>query len=441
MASFPAQREAGAPAFERLYRRHVRDVHRYAVAMVPNSADAEDVVQTTFLNAFRALEQGQRPQRPLSWLMAIAHNVCRQRFRQQACRPTEVPLSDDVAAPAAEDAVSAEDIRRALSQLGFNQRTALVMRELEGRTYTEIAERLELSHGAVETLLFRARRALREQLEVLTCREAGLAIARQLDGVLPRHERGSLRAHLRSCSECTALARRIRGQRSAIKTLGMWPLPASLATFSASGSGVVAGIGARAVLLKVAGAATAMLVAGGGGYEAVRTLSPSHPRPRPASTPTPAVVPEARTTAALPVRLPAAISRHVHAHSKPAAQVRIPAPRTVSTGSSSAAVAPAYDVGRRPNGAHGASRQTPEGTDSGRPQPSQSHDRPAEPGNGSGTAASTPAASRPEPGQASSCTETHAADLPVCPSQTAAVVTTPVPPDRQPVPPPVPVGK
>src|SRR5205807_5460837 len=137
-----------------------------------------------------------------------------------------------------DDALTAEDIRRALGHLAFNQRAALVMRELEGRSYVEIAEILEISSSAVETLIFRARRALREQLESsLTCGEAELAISRQLDGRLSRGEKGALRAHLRECKECAAFARRQRAQRSAIKSLAAIPVPASLTSlFGGSGA-------------------------------------------------------------------------------------------------------------------------------------------------------------------------------------------------------------
>src|ERR671925_1060281 len=202
MTPLLAQRPRSDRAFERMYRRHVGDVYRYALAVMRNPADAEDVTQTTFLNAYRAyIEKGDRPEKPQNWLIAIAHNVCRQRFRQSARRPTEVAFEDDVAdAVVDEEAPSGEDIRRALSHLAFNQRAALVMRELEGRSYAEIAEILGLSTSAVETLLFRARRALREQLEGgLTCHEAEVAISKQLDGKLSRQDRGALRAHLREC--------------------------------------------------------------------------------------------------------------------------------------------------------------------------------------------------------------------------------------------------
>jgi RNA polymerase sigma-70 factor, ECF subfamily len=100
--------------FERLYRRHAKNVYRYSLAVLGEPADAEDVTQTTFLNAYRAFQRGERPEKPENWLIAIAHNVCRQRFRQQRRRPQEVEFVDDVVgghewnddAPTVEDCVA-----------------------------------------------------------------------------------------------------------------------------------------------------------------------------------------------------------------------------------------------------------------------------------------------------------------------------------------------
>src|SRR3954463_11073117 len=244
MTPLLAPRPRSDRAFERLYRRHVGDVYRYALAVMRNQADAEDVTQTTFLNAYRAFERGGPPEKPHNWLIAIAHNVCRQRFRQSARRPVEVAFDEDIGADLVthDDAPTGEDIRRGLSHLAFNQRAALVMRELEGRSYAEIGEILELSTSAVETLIFRARRALREQLEgSLTCGEAERAISRQLDGRLNRAEKGDLRAHLRECPECSSFARRQRAQRAALKSLGAIPVPASLLSLFGGGGGAAAG--------------------------------------------------------------------------------------------------------------------------------------------------------------------------------------------------------
>jgi RNA polymerase sigma-70 factor (ECF subfamily) len=272
-------------SFERLYRRHVGDVYRYALAVMRNQSDAEDVAQTTFLNAYRAFQRGERPEKPQNWLIAIAHNVCRQRFRQSARRPAEVSFEDDIGDRLVEDddTPTGEDIRRALAHLAFNQRAALVMRELEGRTYAEIAEILDLSTSAVETLIFRARRALREQLETsLTCGEAELAISRQLDGRLGRQEKGALRAHLRQCEECASFARRQRAQRSALKSLAAVPLPASLSSFFGGGAAVGTGLAVKAAV-----AVTVGVVVGGSAYEGA-SHAPWHAK-------------KARSAAAVPV--------------------------------------------------------------------------------------------------------------------------------------------
>src|SRR5260370_14122282 len=141
------------------------------------------------MNAYRALERGERPAKPQHWLIAIAHNVCRQRFRQASRRPTEVGFNEDLAEGLVpdDDTPTATDIQRALGHLPLTQRSALVMRALEGRSYAEIAAVLELSVSAVETLLFRARRALREQLDRgLTCPAAEAAVSRQHAGLPAR---------------------------------------------------------------------------------------------------------------------------------------------------------------------------------------------------------------------------------------------------------------
>jgi RNA polymerase sigma factor (sigma-70 family) len=264
-----AQKPRTDRAFERMYRKHAGDVYRYALVVLRNQADAEDVTQTTFMNAYRAFERGERPRNAQNWLIAIAHNVCRQRFRQSQRRPNEVAFDEDVAESVVDDdAISAEDIRRALGHLAFNQRSALVMRELEGRSYQEIAEILDVSVSAVETLIFRARRALREQLEEgITCREAELAISRQLDNRLSRKDKGALRAHLRECDECARFARSQRAQRGALKSLGAIPLPGSLASFFGGGGATAVGGG---LAVKAAALGAGAMVATGVGYEGVK---------------------------------------------------------------------------------------------------------------------------------------------------------------------------
>jgi RNA polymerase sigma-70 factor, ECF subfamily len=300
MAPLLARRPAADRSFERIYRRHVADVYRYTLAVLRDPHDAEDVTQTTFMNAYRAFQNGERPQTPKNWLIAIAHNVCRQRFRQAQRRPQESPLFEDAAEMAVEEPeqeYTADDIQRALGHLAFNQRAALVMRELEGRSYAEIAEIMGLTVGAVETLIFRGRRALREQLEgTLSCVDAELALSRQADGMLPRGERGQLRAHLRECKECAALARRQRATRTALKALGAIPLPSSLLGMFGGGSAVGLGLAAKAAVVVAAG-----VVVGGGGYEATRHVDLGHPKQAAASK-LPVKAAPAKTVATLPKR-------------------------------------------------------------------------------------------------------------------------------------------
>ena len=94
-------------SFEQLYRRHAREVYQYALAVLANPADAEDVTQTTFLNAYRAFQRGERPLKPHNWLIAIAHNVCRMRWRQAGSRPREVALDAEATVETVADGMTA----------------------------------------------------------------------------------------------------------------------------------------------------------------------------------------------------------------------------------------------------------------------------------------------------------------------------------------------
>jgi RNA polymerase sigma factor (sigma-70 family) len=261
-------RSASAASFERVYRRHVRDVYRVASGLLGNTQDAEDATQTTFMRAYRALERGERVRNIHAWLLAIARNVCREHFRRNGSHLSLVELDGEATAAPEADGPTATEIRDAMQHLPFNQRFALVLREIEGRSYGEIAAAMELSLPAVETLLFRARRALREQLEAsehdVGCDGIYDLIARQMDGKLSFHERGLLRAHLRSCAPCARLARSERSRRRLMPALA-GPLPASLSgAFQAAGGGIVTS--------KAAALAAAAALAGAGVFVAPHVL-------------------------------------------------------------------------------------------------------------------------------------------------------------------------
>jgi RNA polymerase sigma factor (sigma-70 family) len=269
MAATETSARANA-VLDELYREHVGEVYRYTYAVLGNHADAEDVTQTTFVNALRALERGETPEDPSRWLTVIAHNLVRQRWRQAAARPTLVELETDVAdAEEDENAFELEELVRALQRIPETQREAIVMRELEGRSYREIATVMGLSTAALETLLFRARRSLAEELEnVVTCQNAELALSKRLDGRLSRKERRRLEEHLADCPDCARLAATQQRQRRAFKGLALLPLPIGLALFKGAPSAAAAttlptiGLGSAGTGTSGAGAAAATTTGG-----------------------------------------------------------------------------------------------------------------------------------------------------------------------------------
>jgi RNA polymerase sigma factor (sigma-70 family) len=232
-------------AFDSLYREHRSQVYSYALTRLRNVHDAEDVTQTTFLNAFNAIERGQSPRLTEPWLIAIARNVCRQRFREAQRRPLLEPLDPErLEAYASESQATAVDIRTALMSLPSRQRTALVMRELEGRSNTEICQTLGLTDAALQALLVRARRSARELLEGrLTCKEARRAVKHQYGYLVSLDERRALMSHLRECPTCAAFAGHKRPpQKGRTRSLlGLLPFPNWLPSVFGGGSGASAG--------------------------------------------------------------------------------------------------------------------------------------------------------------------------------------------------------
>lgn len=375
---------AASRAVDDLYRNHVGEVYRYAYAVLGNHADAEDVTQTTFVNALRALERGERPRKASNWLITIAHNIVRQRFRQQQARPTEVVLDRDVAdQPADDNGPSLDELVRALQRIPESQREAVVMRELEGRPYNEIAQILDISTGALETLLFRARRSLADELEnAVTCDRAELSLSKELDGRLSRKERKRLDDHIAECPSCTRLRVTHTGQRRAFKGLALLPLPVSLTLFkgvpSASAAiglptigatgaavaagGVVAGTGGGAAVgglalgglaMKAAAVVTAVSVAGGVGYVGTKEVQ-EHRKPQ---KPTPATLVSPVAAKPRPASAGGA-GRSASANAQGKALAKGSARATSPTGKTRGTTAPGR-TGTTPGSAKRADRATP----------------------------------------------------------------------------------
>jgi RNA polymerase sigma-70 factor (ECF subfamily) len=154
-----------------LYEKHGQRVFTFCYSRLRNREEAQDATQTTFIYVMRSLQRGVEPEFELAWLLKIAFNVCRGVRRstgRDSAAIQEVEDIDALAAPPASGYEGSEQLaalREALATLPESQRRGILLREWQGLSYAEIADELGLSLGAVETLLFRARRNLASRLE------------------------------------------------------------------------------------------------------------------------------------------------------------------------------------------------------------------------------------------------------------------------------------
>ena len=171
-----ARRGDGA-AFEALVRRYARQAHAVALAVVKETADAEDVCQDAFIRALERLEECRDPARFGAWLLRIvrnrAHSVRRYLGVRDAAPLDTIPLSSDGAGPARDTDLSLlrEDLLEALGTLTEVQRQVVLLHDLEGWKHREIGELLDLPEGTARAHLFHARRALRDHEAIRRSKE------------------------------------------------------------------------------------------------------------------------------------------------------------------------------------------------------------------------------------------------------------------------------
>jgi RNA polymerase sigma factor (sigma-70 family) len=168
VAAAPA-RDGGAET-ERLYAKYGEQLYRYCHARLRSREDAEDAVQSTFIRVHGALGKGVTPRFEAAWLYKIAHNVCLSRSEvtgRRAKHETPRDLSELEWAIAAPETSRDElmGLSEALGSMPKNLRDPILLREWQGLSYVEIAEALDTSVSAVETLIFRGRRHLAAALE------------------------------------------------------------------------------------------------------------------------------------------------------------------------------------------------------------------------------------------------------------------------------------
>ena len=165
-------RAAGAgdrAAYRTLIERYQRLLFKIALRKSGNQADAEDIVQDVCLHAWRSLPKIRDPQAFLGWLMAIAHNranrYCDRRRRKIVVLDEARKTLEERERYRAERAEADEDGGELVRQLPDEMRLALTWKYLDGCSYDEIGERLDMSFHQVDYLLRRAKAALRREVE------------------------------------------------------------------------------------------------------------------------------------------------------------------------------------------------------------------------------------------------------------------------------------
>jgi RNA polymerase sigma factor (sigma-70 family) len=210
-------------AFEQLFSRYRRRIWSYASGIIGDADQAEDVTQEVFISVLRRMRDTERPIVFKPWVYQIAKNACIDELRRTR-RSHEVPFeqergSEDETgdlvsnAPPPDLAVESkqqlEDLRAAFRGVSDVHHRILVLRELEGLSYSEIGDRLGMSRPVVESTLFRARRRLAEEYEELIsgrrCERTRAVIDTWEGRTLRRlgvRETRKLARHLAHCQPC-----------------------------------------------------------------------------------------------------------------------------------------------------------------------------------------------------------------------------------------------
>jgi RNA polymerase sigma factor (sigma-70 family) len=261
-------------AFAAIFERYHQPLYRYCRSIVGNDEDAQDALQNTMAKVLQALPGEEREVALKPWLYRIAHNEAIELVRRR--RPHVDLEGIEASAPGVEEESAVRERLRQLtsdlSDLPERQRGALVMRELSGLSYGEIATAFATSPAVAKQAVYEARVALQEQAEgrEMDCHSVRASISER-DGRILRGRR--LRAHLRGCDGCSSFRDGIGARRADFAVLAP-PLPAVAAATmfhsliggasQGGGAGGVAGlVGSSAGKTAVAGSAAAKLAVAG----------------------------------------------------------------------------------------------------------------------------------------------------------------------------------
>lgn len=153
-------KEGDRSAFEELFRLYERPLGGYLWRLCGNRALAEDLLQDCFLRIWKAAPAWQPAARVSTWIFRIAHNLHLNEAARRKELPGTVPegRTESVAAP------DHEALQLALESLPDGERAVVLLSEIQGFTYAEIAEILDLPLGTVKSRMFTALRRLRDKL-------------------------------------------------------------------------------------------------------------------------------------------------------------------------------------------------------------------------------------------------------------------------------------
>lgn len=167
-------------AFRDLVDMYRKDIYNLCLNIVANAEDAEDVAQEAFIQAYHSVNSFREGSQIKTWLYRIAINKCYDHLRWKKRKkrfsfiqplynkddePIEIPSNFQHPGIVLDNKETAALLFAALESLPDNQQTAFVLYETEGMDYKQIAETMDMSVSAVESLLFRARASLRKKLE------------------------------------------------------------------------------------------------------------------------------------------------------------------------------------------------------------------------------------------------------------------------------------
>ena len=162
-------------AFEALLTAYEKNVYNLALRMTANPEDAADMTQEAFIKAYNSLDSFRGDSKFSVWLYRIVSNVCLDFLRRRSRRGTvslslededgedvQLDIPDDSQSPEAllERRMTREAVQRGLDALPEDARQILLLREIQGLSYEEIAEALQLEAGTVKSRIFRARKKL-----------------------------------------------------------------------------------------------------------------------------------------------------------------------------------------------------------------------------------------------------------------------------------------